>query len=86
MSRELKVANGQKGRKLRLKIYLTEQKCCNLLPQIEKQQQQQQQQNKKKKKCKQMWEMESAKQDRCRTLQEKKREKKVFQKVKRRGN
>ena len=33
-----------------------------------------------------MWEMESAKQGRCRTLQGKKREKKVFQKVKRRGN
>ena len=50
MSRELKVANRQKGRKLRLKIYLTGQKSCNLLPQIEKQQQQQQQKNKKKNK------------------------------------
>ena len=33
-------------------------------------------------KCKQMWEIESAKQSRCSTLQEKMEEKKVFQKVK----
>ena len=33
-----------------------------------------------------MWEMESAKQGRCRTLQEKIREKKVLQNVKSRGN
>ena len=76
MSREFKVANCWKGRTLLLKLYLTEQKSCNLLPKIEK----------KKKKCKQMWEIENAKQDRCRTLQEKIREKKVFQKVKSRGN
>ena len=33
-----------------------------------------------------MWEMESEKQGRCLTLQEKIREKKVFQKAKSRGN
>ena len=33
-----------------------------------------------------MWEMESVKQGRCLTLQEKTREKKVFQKVKSQGN
>ena len=56
MSREFKVANCWKGRKLLLKMYLTEQKSCNLLPKIEK--------IKTKQKYKQMWEMESAKQGR----------------------
>ena len=54
MSREFKVANCRKGRKLLHKMYLTEQKSSNLLPKIEKKQT-------KIKKCKQMWEMESAK-------------------------
>ena len=36
MSREFKVANYWKGRKLLLKMYLNEQKSCNLLPKIEK--------------------------------------------------
>ena len=36
ISREFKVANCWKGRKLLLEMYLTEQKSCNLLPQIEK--------------------------------------------------
>ena len=44
MSREFKVANCWKERKIRLKMYLTEQNSCNLLPQIEK--------NKKKQKAK----------------------------------
>ena len=36
MSREFKVANCWKERKIRLKMYLIEQNSCNLLPQIEK--------------------------------------------------
>ena len=34
MSREFKVGNCWKGRKFHLKMYVTEQKPCNLLPQI----------------------------------------------------
>ena len=36
MSREFKVANCWKGRKICRKMYLIEQNSCNLLPQIEK--------------------------------------------------
>ena len=56
-------------------MYLNQQKSCNLLPKIEKINKQM----KTKQKCKQMWEMESAKQGRCHTLQEK-IEKKSFSK------
>ena len=47
MSREFKVANFWKARKLRLKMNLTEQKSCSLLTQIKKK-------IKAKQKCKQM--------------------------------
>ena len=38
MSREFKVANSWKGRKICREMYLIEQTSCNLLPQIEKRQ------------------------------------------------
>ena len=77
MSREFKVANCWKARKLRLKMYLTEQKSCSLLTQIKKNKQKKQSKNVNK--CAR-WKVQ--KQGRCRTLQEKIREKKVFQQVK----
>ena len=58
MSREFKVANCWKARKLRLKMYLIEQKVCSLLTQIKKKQKQK---KKTKQKSKQMCDMESAK-------------------------
>ena len=68
MSRRFKVSDCWKERKICRKMYLIEQKSCNSLPQIDK------------KRSEQMWEMESAKQGHCYTLQEKIREKKCFSK------
>ena len=74
MLREFKVANCWEGRRIRLKMYLIEQKFAIYYHKSNK------------KKCKQMREMESASYGCCCTLLEKIRERKVFQKVKSRGN